>query len=77
MSKATRKANAEARRIIKFTRRVWNPAQVAAWAGEPGAVARWEVAHEARFDMALARIKAGARDGGRLRRALRRAEVKG
>lgn len=69
-------ANAAARRIIRFTKTQWNPAQLAAWNGEAGAVERFAEVSAKRGEMCLALVKAGY-DAWALRAALRAVEVKG
>ena len=73
MSKTSRQANRAARKIIKFTKREWNPAQEAEWAGGPS----MSKVHEHRFQMCLQFVQQGSGDRWRLRRALRAVEVKG
>lgn len=74
MTKTSRKANREARKVIKFTRRSWNPAQTEAW--RTGNTTALELASAIRFTSVVRALAAGV-DGNRLRRALRSAEPRG
>lgn len=76
MSRATRQTNRAARRIIKFTKREWNPAQEAEWAGRGDAAVWMTRVNALRFQMCLQFVQEGG-DGWRLRSTLRAVEVKG
>lgn len=73
MTNTTRKANRAARRIIKFTKTDWNPAQELEWAGFQRPMQKASAKRQA---MCLEFVRAG-HDAWRLRRALRAVEVRG
>jgi hypothetical protein len=78
MTKTNRKAAREARKVIRFTLRKWNAAQLAAWDGGYGssAVTAFDKVSRQRLDMITPLAAPGSGiDHNRLRKALRAVEV--
>lgn len=75
MSKATRRNNREARKIIRFTTRTWAPALILFWDRKTTGV-RFDKANATRYQMILKEIERQGKTyrPGRLRRALVRVE---